>query len=181
MIAGSYPSRAGQWTVVAASGPSFVLAVTVSCLPANPAYGVQIVQGDISPDGSVTCPAGTVLLGGGVQGTEVIAASHPEGNGWYASTYRSVGQVYTLCASQHVAAGSIATSIYNPHSSSHGYVPGGTKVACPPGQMATSGGFGGGDLLLASESDGAPATSWTFTTGGDADETFSAVCVNLAA
>jgi hypothetical protein len=143
---------------------------------------VQIAQAAIAPGGSVTCPAGTILLGGGFQGSEVIAASRPEGNGWYASAYRAAGQVYALCASQHVTAGSIARSTYNPHSSSHQYYPGGTKITCPPGQTATSGGFiTGGDLVLASESDGAPSTSWSFIAGGDADETFSAVCVNLTA
>jgi hypothetical protein len=182
MIAGSYPSSASRWTVVAASSPAFILEVMVYCLSASPAYGVQIVQAAISPGGRVTCPAGTILLGGGFQGTEAVVASRPDGNGWYSATSNgAAGQVYAQCASQHVMAGSIATVTYNPHSSSHGYVPGSAQVTCPPNQRATGGGFSGGDLLLASESDGVLPANWTFTAGGDGDESFSTVCVMLTA
>lgn len=179
MIAASYPASDTTWTVAALSSPAFDLSVEVYCLRTSFALGVKIVHAPAAPDGAVTCPAGTILLSGGFQLDSSSVASRPEGNGWYAGGARSAGQVYALCASQHVSAGSVVSASFDPHSSSRGQQPDGATLPCPAGQTATAGGFSGGGLIITSASAGAPYVGWSVVAGGDGDVTVYARCVTL--
>jgi hypothetical protein len=179
-IVASYPSNPNTWTVAAASSPAFTLNVEVYCLPVNPALGVIIAQALAAPTGSLSCPAGATLLSGGFQGDSPVSASRPDGNGWYvAGASGSNEQVYILCVSQRISEGGVVAASLDPHSSAHNYSPATQSLDCPAGQTATSGGFSGGGLVLASASKGAPYQSWTVTAGGDGALTLYARCVHL--
>jgi hypothetical protein len=178
IIAASYPASATTWTVAATSGPGFMLNVEVYCLWSSIDLDVKIVHAPAAPDGAVACPAGSILLSGGFQGDSSSVASRPEGNGWYAGGARSAGQVYALCASQHMSAGVVVSARFNPHSSVHSYYPAGQSVTCPVGQTATAGGFSG-SLVITSASAGAPYVGWSVIAGGDGDVTVYARCVTL--
>jgi hypothetical protein len=88
-------------------------------------------------------------------------------------------QVYALCAASHVLHGQTVTSLFNPHSSSHGFAPDRSKVVCPAGQVATGGGFESKDLIVGSEMNGLTFASWSVVAGGDANVVISAMCMQL--
>jgi hypothetical protein len=88
-------------------------------------------------------------------------------------------KVYALCAARYVQPGKVVTAAFNAHSSTHGYAPSSGDAACPAGQIAVGGGFGGGDLILGSQTHGSSFAGWSVAAGGDADMAVSAVCVLL--
>jgi hypothetical protein len=132
-ITASYPSAANAWTVIASSPASFIiLSVQAYCVPASFPLGIKIVQGT----GKVTCPSGSVLVNGGFQGG--ADTSKPDGNDWTSDG----ATTYALCATQHLAAGSAVSA---PEQLPPGFgVSGGGTAACPQDQVATGGGFSGG-------------------------------------
>ncbi len=176
-ISASYPSSANTWTVSGSSISTFQLSAEVYCAPASTSLGIQRAQSASSGAGHVACPQGTVLLSGGFQGGQRVSIARPQGNGWEGNSE----QVYALCAAQHVAAGTLATSSFRVQSSSTGYQPGGGDVRCPAGQVATGGGFAGGSAILASrlETTDAHPSGWGVTAGGDTEVVVYAVCRDL--
>jgi hypothetical protein len=181
-IEASYPSDATTWTVVGSAPASyFDVEVDVYCAPAMIPFGIQVVRATSAPAGRATCPQETVLLGGGFQSSQPIDVSRPQGNGWLGASSDTSIQVYALCAASHILRGQVVISAFNAHSSSHGYDPSGGDAVCPAGQIATGGGFEGGDLIVGSEMSGPSLAGWSVAAGGDADVTVSAVCVLLQA
>ncbi len=160
----SYPSSAYTWTVVSGSSAAFYLEADIYCLTAKFPLDVQIVQMSEAAASGDGCPTGSIQLGEGF--------NHP-------SDFSSSGLFYYLCASQHVSAGTVVTTRYNPHSSIHSYYPGSVTLACPSSQIAISGDTDGGDIVLANQSAGAPYTSWSFTAGGDGDLALTVRCVSF--
>jgi hypothetical protein len=61
--------------------------------------GIDVVQQAFASTGTVPCPAGKRLIGGGAKGNPELGASFPDGNGWRASTETSLTEVtgYALC------------------------------------------------------------------------------------
>jgi len=176
-VEASYPSSANTWTVTGGHSSEFQLEAQVYCVRAAVPLGIRRVQIDVAPAGSAACPQGTVVLDGGFQSSNPIQASHPQGNGWYGASSDASAQIYALCAAQHVLRGSVVTSVFNAHSSTHSYYPGGGSVNCPGNQIATGGGFGsGGDLMLASERHDATPSGWFVEAGGDGNVTVYATC-----
>jgi hypothetical protein len=95
----NYPSSVTAWTIRASSPSSYILLTAVAyCVPADASLGIQILQGN----GSLTCPAGTVLITGGYQSETPVNVSQQAGNGW-ASDGTST---YAICAGQHLATAS---------------------------------------------------------------------------
>jgi hypothetical protein len=177
-IEASYPSSASTWTVTGAAPASyFDLAAEVYCVSAPVSLGMQIVRGAGASGGRVACPRGTRLLSGGFRGSQPVAVSYPQENGWSSA---SSDQVYALCAGQHVTAGPVVTSVFYLHSSETGYQPGGGSTNCPAGQFAAGGGFASqGALILSSALSGPHLAGWSVVAGGDADVTVYALCAAL--
>lgn len=179
-IEASYPSSANTWTATGGHSSEFQLEVGVYCIPAAVSLGIQRVQANVAPDGSAACPQGTVVLSGGFQSSGPIRATYPQSNGWYGATYDTSARIYALCAAQHVLRGSVVTSAFNAHSSTHSYYPGSGSVNCPANQVAPGGGFdGGGDLILSSGMVAAPSSGWFVEAGGDDNVTVYAACVTF--
>jgi hypothetical protein len=183
-IEASYPSGARTWSVTGSAPASyFNLEAEVYCVPAVISFGVRTVHASGAPVAEVACPQNTVLLGGGFQGSQPIAESRPQGNGWMSASSGGNSdtsvQTYALCAARHAVQGQVVTVTFNAHSSTHGYAPGGADAVCPDSQIAVGGGFAGGDLIVASQTHGAIFDGWSVTAGGDTDVTVSAVCVRL--
>ncbi len=178
-IEASYPSDAMTWITTGSAPASFYdLEAEVYCAPATTPLGIQIIH---TSGASATCPQGTVLLGGGFQGSEPIGVSSLQGNGWSSTTSDASTQVYALCAAHHVAPGRVVTATFNPHSTTHNYAPSGADAACPEGQIAVGGSFEGGGLIVESHTRGPSFTGWSVAAGGDADVTISAECILLQA
>ena len=179
-IEASYPSSATTWTVTGSAPASFFsVEAQVYCFQAKVPLGIYIVRATSIPVAKVACPLGTVLLSEGFQGSQSIGVSRPQSNTWMSASAGASDQVYALCAASHVLRGQVVTAVFNPHSSSHGDGPGGGKVVCPAGQVATSGRYEGGDTILGSYTTGSAFAGWFVVAGGDADMTISAVCVVL--
>lgn len=177
-----YPSAPNTWTVTASSISHFTLAAEAYCVPAAPVLAMRSVSATISGAGSVACPAGTVLLGGGFSGgTKPADASRPTQNGWYAAVDGAGAQVYALCAGQRASAGSLATATFNSHSSSNGQQPVGQHARCGAGEAATGGGFSGGGLVIGSQRDAPEGAGWVVEGGGDGAITIYAVCIHIGA
>jgi hypothetical protein len=177
-IAASYPSSATTWTVTAAAPSSyFDVEAAANCLPAMVPFNIQVVRAAGTTGATVTCPQGTVLLSGGAQSSQPMDVSQPQGNGWMAASARASTQVYALCTARHGLRSQVVTSVFNAHSSSHNYAPGGGSVTCPAGWIATGGGFvGGGDLIVGSQAMGSAFAGWSVVAGGEADVTIAGVC-----
>jgi hypothetical protein len=169
-VTASYPSTATTWTVSGYSISTFQLSAEVYCAPASIPLGTLVVPGT----GTVACPGGTVLLGGGFQGG--AAFSHPQGNAWASDA----SQVYALCAAQHVHAGTVATSHIKIPPSPLNTDPGqrgGGSATCPAGQVATGGGFAGGSVFgSGADPSGASLSGWSISVSAGADVTVYAVC-----
>ncbi len=179
-IEASYPSSAMTWTVTGSAPFSFFdVEAQVYCFQAKVPLGIHIVRATGIPTAKVACPPGTVLLSEGFQRSQSIGVSRPQRNGWMSASAGASIQGYALCAASHVLHGQVVTSVFNPHSSSHSYAPGGSKVVCPAGQVATDGRFEGENVILESHTTGSAFTGWSVAAGGDADMTISAVCVVL--
>jgi hypothetical protein len=180
----SYPSGPNTWSVLGVQATlEFQANAAVECRPANIPLGVRIVRETFAHDGTVVCPAGTELLGGGFRGA-IVEGSYPVGNGWRVtlgsgSDSSGVFDAYALCASQHVTPGSIATTTFNPHSTANGYLSGSGNAMCPAGQVAIGGGFDSGDTVVTNQADTLTPRAWTVTAGGDNDTTVYAVCVTI--
>jgi len=174
-IDASYPSSPTTWTATGSELASyFDLNVEVYCVSAAIPLGVQIVQSQGAAGGSASCPQGTKLLSGGFQNAQPGEASYPLANGWMSPGSE---RVYALCASQHLQSSAVVTSMFNAHSSSQSYQPGGGRVTCPAGQIATGGGFDShGDLVLASNLDVPPHIGWSIEAGGDGAVMVYALC-----
>jgi hypothetical protein len=173
-IEASYPSSAITWTVAGFAPISFFyVEAQVYCFQAKVPLDISIVRATGTSTAKVACRQRTVLLSEGFQSSQSIAMS--------SQPRASADAKYALCAANHVLRGQPVTSIFNPHSSSHGYTPDGGKVACPAGQVATGGEYEGNDAVLGSYTAGSPFTGWSVLAGGDADMTISAVCVVLQA
>jgi hypothetical protein len=176
-IEASYPSNATTWTVMGTAPASyFDLKAEVYCVSAPVSLDIQRVQG--ATGGRVACPKGTRLLSGGFQGSQPVAVSYPQQNGWSSP---SSDQVYALCAGQYVTVGPVVTSVFTLHSSGEGYQPGGGSVDCPAGQFAAGGGFASQSaLILSSTLSGPHFASWSVGAGGNADVTVYALCAALS-
>jgi hypothetical protein len=179
-IEASYPSSATTWTVMGFAPASFFdLEAQVYCFQTKVPLGIHIVRATSIPVAKVACPLGTVLLSEGFQGSQSIGVSRPQSNKWMSTSAGASEQVHALCATSHVLHGQVVSAVFNPHSSSHSYGPGGGEVVCPAGQVATSGRYEGEDTILGSYTMGSAFTGWFVAAGGDADMTVSAVCVVL--
>jgi hypothetical protein len=183
-IEASHPSGTTTWIIVASAPSSyFDIEADVYCVPASISIGVRVVQVSGTSSATAACPQDTVLLGGGLWGSQPIGMSRPQGNGWLgASAGATVGtsiKVYALCAARHVQPGKEVIAAFNARSSAHGYAPGGGDAICPAEQIAVGGGFEGGDLIVGSQTHGSSFAGWSVAAGGDADMTVSAVCVLL--
>jgi hypothetical protein len=140
-------------------------------------FTIRVVQAAGTTGATVTCPQGTVLLSGGAQSSQPMDVSHPQGNGWMATSARTSTKVYALCAVGHSLRGQVVTSVFNAHSSSHNYAPGAGSVTCPAGWIATGGGFvGGGDLIVGSQTVESAFAGWSVAAGGDAEVAIAGVC-----
>ena len=137
----SYPSASDTWTVTASSGfANATLSVTATCLQANFSAHIQIFSFNSSRSNpnTFTCPAGSVLTGGGFRA--YAARAEPVGNGWLGKPALGSGlnTNYVLCATTNlipVAAQSTAFSA--PPQASTGL----QTLTCPAGSQLTGGGF----------------------------------------
>lgn len=177
----SYPSAADSWTVTVdnTAAPSWVqMTVSVYCLQADYSLGTTIVQVANTGSGAAVanCPAGSTLISGGYAGTTRLTASQPQGNGWQADT----ANVYAMCATQNVAATSLASATFTTPSNSTNA---GATASCASGQLATGGGFsgiasGGGTPVVSSQDT---TTGWSVVAAGSmytqATVTVWAVCL----
>jgi hypothetical protein len=160
-VLASYPSSASAWTAVAGSSASFILEVSVYCLPKRPALGVHTAQTPTASGGVALCPTGEVELSDGFDGS-------------------ATGETYAVCASQGFRADASVTMTFNPHSSQNSYYPARVTVTCPEGQVALGGEETDPDIVMESDSAGPPFRGWSFTLGGDSDAQLSARCVTLS-
>src|SRR5260370_16485982 len=101
----SYALDSDSWTVTARSGfASATLSVTVTCLQANFSAHIQIFSfnSSASSPNTFTCPAGSVLTGGGFRA--YAARSEPAGNGWLGKPALGSGlnPNYVLCATPNL-------------------------------------------------------------------------------
>jgi hypothetical protein len=173
-------SATTTWTVTGSAPAScFDVEADVYCLLARLPLGIHIVRATCTDATRVDCPQGTVLLSGGFQSSQPIGVSHSLSNGWMSASASTSIRVYALCAASHVLYGPGVTSLFNPHSSSRGFAPDGSKVICPAGQVTTGGGFESKDLIVGSEMNGLTFAGWSVAAGGDANVVISAVCVEL--
>ena len=144
----NYPTNNG-WTVKTDSISHYGVSVYAYCLRGEPSLQTRIVSG-------AECPAGDTALSHG------SAENGP----------------VTLCAAQHVASVSRATTHFTLDSRTHGYSPQGAQVTCPSGSLALDGGSTIGLTLASSAMNG--FTGWEVSAGGDGAGEAYANCVTLA-
>lgn len=177
-IKASYPSSNTTWTVTGAAPDSFFdLEAAVYCSKAQPPIELHLAHATGTTTASVICPPQTVVLGGGFSSDQPIGVSRPQDNGWMSTSSAASTQVYALCVTSRGLRTQVITTVFNAHSSSRGYDPGGSTVACPRGQIATGGGFAGEDLILGSQASGSSFAGWSVMAGGDASITIFGLCV----
>jgi hypothetical protein len=144
----NYPANNG-WTVKTDSISHYGVTVYAYCLRGEPSLGTRIVSG-------AECPTGDTELSRGA----------------------GEGGPVTLCAAQHVASVSRATTPFTLDSKTHGYSPQGAQVTCPSGSLALDGGTTIG-LTLASSAMGG-FTGWEVSAGGDGAGEVFASCATFA-
>ena len=160
-VVSSYPSSASAWTVTVhnegngGTGGPVTLTAYANCLQANFPVTAQVASASPSvlADGnarsaSINCPAGTLVTGGGFQGSNGNSLSMPSGNGWTAQLSVQVGssatpKLFVICASGKLTAGA------TPSNSAPVTIatPADLTVGCPTGQLLVGGGYGEGDYL----------------------------------
>jgi hypothetical protein len=153
-VSSSYPSSASAWTITAhdegqdGGSHAFTVYAYAECLHGNFSPGVSLISAtpSLPADGafheeSMSCPAGSVVTGGGFRGSNNTDESIPAANGWTVDLRAPMGgsaapMIFALCATQHLSAASHPTMTANP------YVMTGTELImpCPAGVLLTSGG-----------------------------------------
>jgi hypothetical protein len=122
------------------------------------------VAGGGTMDIGATCPAGTVVVGGGFMSSAevVFVAQYKDGNAWTVkatNTAASGREVYAYAVCLHNAAGATTSQV-----ESQVTVPGsGLKqaiVTCPSGSVATAGGWKGQDVNVRVYASVRSANAW---------------------
>ena len=151
-VQASYPSGSNAWTVIASS--SFIVLTSYAfCLQANVPIQVTVAHATGSSTISATCPAGTVLTGGGWQDASNPV---PANNGWQVDGATN-GQVYALCASNAYLTAAPPASTTTMLPAGYGDA-GGVSAHCQSGQIATGGGFSGDNDIF---TEGTDCSSWS--------------------
>jgi hypothetical protein len=158
-IVSSYPSSAGAWTVTAhnegngGTGGPVTLTAYANCLQANFPVTAQVASASpgVPADGNAhsfttSCPAGTIVTGGGFQGSNGNSLSMPSSNGWTAQLSVQVGssaapKLFAICVSGKLAAGATPSATAPVTTSTAADL----TISCPSGQLLVSGGYGEGD------------------------------------
>jgi len=180
-IEASYPSSSTTWTVVGTAPASFFdLEADIYCSKAHPPIDLHLVHATGTTTASVACPQKMLVLGGGFSSSQPIGVSRPQGNGWMSASSATSIQVYALCVASQVQRTQVITTVFNAHSSSHSSAPGARAVACPRGQIATGGGFEGGDRILGSQTSGSSFAGWSVMAGGETPVTIFGLCAHLS-
>lgn len=140
-VLNSYPSSSSTWSVTelnATVGGPLTLTVFADCLKANFSVTTSIVSaGPAGGTVSKSCPAGSLVTGGGYQGSGQFSAFGPSGNGWSATVFSSSTKVYAICATGGLKAGSRPSATGAIASDGSGTA----AVACPSGSLLVGGGF----------------------------------------
>lgn len=137
----SYPASSASWSVTglnASVGGPLTLTVFADCLKASfPVTTSLVAAGPASGTVSNSCPAGSVVTGGGYQGSGHFSSFAPSGNGWKATLFSGTTKVYAVCATGGLNAGSSPSATGAVASSGSGSA----TVACPAGSLLVGGGF----------------------------------------
>jgi hypothetical protein len=190
----SHPHENG-WEIFAKNNgsPSDSMNAFAECL----AYGSSVStswfsQSDTAPGfgnghAQVTCPAGTIMTGGGFDaGSNMrVFNSSPFGNGWQMSAYNGslisgTVKAYAFCLSGTTGSSTNISASVNvaPHSS------GGTIVTCPSGKLATGGGFAlSGPMQIYLNNRGSSSLTWNAdadnNSGGTEHMTVFGICLSI--
>jgi hypothetical protein len=149
----NYPSAANAWTVTEGnpqSGGAVTLTTDAYCLSTTNVtltFTTVSAQSKQNGTGIASCPAGTVVVGGGYKqltaiGSGWVTASYPANNGWQVGGPPQQNGVnpfttYALCASKPLTIPSIATANTAVANNTDGQA----AASCPQADYLVGGGF----------------------------------------
>ena len=177
-VRASYPSAANAWTVIESnpqSGGEVTVTAAAICLTTSVPITVTPVSATVSGGGAgvSTCPASSILTGGGFKqaemGANVVDASSPSGtgSGWRVSTISEVPSPFTVYALCATTSGLAAAEITTATAAIANNTEGTAASSCKPGRLLIGGGYsfikGDGYFLSKEVSVSEGAASWAVT------------------